>query len=305
MADNIAIPVIAGLAVGIGMIVTFAYVSASIVMRESNFEPEGMAFQVDEMAFNIPADIDKVKVYIFPRDTHANVTVDDLDWELGITARITFAYGYFDGIGASKLGIYDMNGKTIVPNGTDFYISPDLKKSDGSSVNVEEIDDQHKFGINVMVGDILLNPRGIGQVAELVPAITFVVAERDIADVDAKLELIGDIINQPKLVKVAIPEGASIASSGITYDPQVIKVIIGYNNTVRWVNKDSTYHFIEADDETDLDFYGKTTYADPNANRRNLMSTEDSYVYTFTKAGEIGYHGMPHLRGTVIVLAAK
>jgi plastocyanin len=70
---------------------------------------------------------------------------------------------------------------------------------------------------------------------------------------------------------------------------------------VRWVNYDSTYHYIEADNDTDLNFYRETTYANPEANRRNLMDTGDSFLYTFTTPGEIGYHGKPHLRGTVIV----
>ncbi|MEW6604522.1 MAG: DUF6438 domain-containing protein [Thermoproteota archaeon] len=260
-----------------------------------------IVFQFDETAIQ-PPDIDKLKVYIFPRDPNRNISADDLDWELGVIAGVNLAYGYYDGFGASKLGIYDRDGKIIVPNGTDFYISPDLKKSDGSPMKVEDIDDQHKFGSDVMVGDIPLKPKGVGQISELVPAITFVVAEPDIRDTDSKIELIRDSINEPKLVKVVIPEGASVANSGKTYDPPAIKVVIGYNNTVRWVNNDTVDHFIEADDNTDPDFYRKTTYADPNARLGDVISTGESFIYTFTKAGEIGYHGKPWMRGTVIVL---
>jgi len=305
MGNGVLIPVAAGLTVGAAFVIMFAFVSSSLIMRdEAASAGKNIVFQFNYTAPQFP-DYDRVKVYIFPRDMDGHVTADDLGWELGLKAGITLAYGYGDGFGASKLGIYNMNGTIVVPNGTDFYISPDLEKSEGRLLEVEDIHEQQKFGNGIQIGNIMLNPKGIGQIVELVPAITFVVAEQDIADADFKIELIRDSINEPKLVKVPIPEGASIASSGRTYDPQIIKVIIGYNNTVRWVNEDSTYHFIEADDNTDLDFYRKTTYANPDANRRNLMSTGESFVYTFTEAGEIGYHGMPHLRGTVIVLPAR
>lgn len=57
-----------------------------------------------------------------------------------------------------------------------------------------------------------------------------------------------------------------------------------------------------SDNDTDLKFYRETTYANPEVSRRNLMDTGDSFLYTFTTPGEIGYHGKPWLRGTVIVL---
>lgn len=302
MGNDVLIPVIAGLTIGAAFVIMFAVVSSSLTMNgEADFTDRVIALQFDDTEPQFPA-YDRVKVYIFPRDRDVQVNADDLEWELGLKSGIVLAYGYGDGFGASKLGIYKTNGTLVVPNGTDFYISPDLKKSDGSLLVVEDIHEQQVFGNGIETGDIMLNPKGVGQIGELVPAITLVVAEQDIADADSKIEQIRDSIEDPKLVKITIPEGASIASSGRTYDPQTIKVIIGYNNTVRWVNDDSTYHIIEADDNTDLDFYRKTTYANPDAARRNTMTTGESFVYTFTKTGEIGYHGMPYLRGTVIVL---
>ncbi len=300
LADEMTtIAVIAGLAIGVGFIILLASVLSTHSPREeSNFEPDGIVLQFNDTASFAP-DVDKVKVYIFPTNMERSMTANDLDWELGITAGVTFAYAYGDGFGASKLGIYDMNGKIIVPNGTDFYISPDLRKPDGSPMEVEDLDDQQKFGNSVMVGDILLKPKGMGQIKEVISAITFVVAEPDIQEVDAKLDLVRASINEPKLVKVVIPEGVS---SGGTFEPQVIKVIVGYNNTVRWVNEDNTAHFIEADNDTDLDFYRKTTYANSDANRVDLLEPGDSFIYTFTKLREIGYHGKPWMRGSVIVL---
>lgn len=295
-------PVAAGLATGIAfMIILASVLSSSLLNVEPDTEPKNIVLEFDEASL-IPQYPDGAKVYIFPWDMNGNMTIDDLDWELGIISGVQFAYGQGDHFGVSKLGIYDVNGTIIVPNATEFYTSPDLKKSDGSTVTVEDMYERQKFGNGIQIGEIMLEPKGIGQIVELVPAITFVVAEPDTEKVDANIDLVRSSIEDPKLVKVSIPEGASLEDSGKTYDPKVIKVIIGYNNTVRWVNNDSTYHYIEADDDTDLDFYRKTTYANSDASRRNLMHTSDSFVFTFTTAGEIAYHGMPHLRGTVIVL---
>jgi plastocyanin len=294
------LPVIVGLAIGIGFIVLLAGILGHTLREEPSIEGTALVLEFDDASFNVPYP-DRTKVYIFSRDNNNNMTIDELDWELGVIAGVQFAYGHGDHFGASKLGVYDVNGTIVVPNATEVYISPDLKRSDGRSVGIEDIHEQQKFGNGVQIGDIMLIPEGLAQIVEFVPAITFVVIEPDIADVDANLELVRASIDEPKLVKVSIPEGAGLPNSGRTYDPQVIKVVLGYNNTVRWVNNDSTYHYIEADNDTDLNFYRETTYANPEANRRNLMDTGDSFLYTFTKAGEIAYHGKPWLRGTVIV----
>ena len=99
------------------------------------------------------------------------------------------------------------------------------------------------------------------------------------------------------LTLVTIPEAANLEDSGKTFEPQVIKVIIGLNNTVRWINQDNTLHWIEADNQSDPAFYNATS--DEN---RKLMAPNESFDYTFTRAGEFGYHGKPHLRGTVVVV---
>jgi plastocyanin len=97
---------------------------------------------------------------------------------------------------------------------------------------------------------------------------------------------------------VTIPEGASLASSDKTFEPQIVKVVIGINNTVRWVNEDNTFHRIEPDDYKDPGFVAVTTPPDDDA---NLIPPGEYIEYTFTKAGEYRYHGQPHLRGSVIV----
>lgn len=94
---------------------------------------------------------------------------------------------------------------------------------------------------------------------------------------------------------VVIPEGYNMPSSGKTYEPQVITVMIGVNNTVRWVNQDVTSNWIEAGSYDDPDFALETMDI-------KLIPPGGSFEYTFEKAGEFGYYGKPHQQGTVIVL---
>ena len=102
---------------------------------------------------------------------------------------------------------------------------------------------------------------------------------------------------------VVIPEGASLESNPPFLVPDVIKVKIGVNNTVRWVSEDTVPHGLNSD----------TGYVDPLTGiafgtRQSLeggfLMQGNSYEFTFREAGEFGYHGEPHpwMRGTVIVL---
>lgn len=95
---------------------------------------------------------------------------------------------------------------------------------------------------------------------------------------------------------IIIPRGASLESSGVTFEPQVTVVTIGYNNTIRWVNNDDVPHFIEADNMTDPDFY------DATAKDANFIQPGQGFTFTFDKPGEFHYHGKPWLSGKVIVL---
>jgi len=105
---------------------------------------------------------------------------------------------------------------------------------------------------------------------------------------------------------VTIVEGASLATSDKTFEPKIIKVIIGVNNTVRWVNQDVTFNTIIADNMSDQEFW-KATNPDESSNVDQLLSPGETFEYTFTKPGQFGYHGEPHphMRGTVIVLSGS
>lgn len=88
------------------------------------------------------------------------------------------------------------------------------------------------------------------------------------------------------------------ADTTLRFEPQVLTVLSGVNNTVRWINESDTPALIAADNEQgDPAFYHATE------NFVTIMP-HHSYEYTFTGLGKIGYHGRPSERGSVIVLHA-
>lgn len=104
---------------------------------------------------------------------------------------------------------------------------------------------------------------------------------------------------------VVIPDGASLESNPPFLVPEVIKVKIGVNNTVRWVSEDTVPHGLFSD----------TGYVDPISGPLDSMAQQEqlpggfiregqTFEFTFTEPGEYGYHGEPHpwMQGTVIVL---
>ena len=118
-------------------------------------------------------------------------------------------------------------------------------------------------------------------------------------------------IRQPKITIVTIPENASFP--GNNFEPSILKVIIGINNTVNWVNRDAIESSVVADDKSDPDFYNVanadcklvngTDEGCVTENKENFLMPGKSFQYTFTKAGVFGYHSVPHpqMKGTVIV----
>jgi plastocyanin len=112
---------------------------------------------------------------------------------------------------------------------------------------------------------------------------------------------------QPSTVStVIIPEGASLQNSSKHFEPSVIKVVIGQNNTVRWVNHDSVMSSVVADDSNHGSAFYDATQIEDNAEMltNNFLLPNKSFEFTFTEAGEYGYHSVPHpwMTGTVIVV---
>jgi plastocyanin len=109
------------------------------------------------------------------------------------------------------------------------------------------------------------------------------------------------------IVTVIIPEGAVLQSSlHNNFEPGTIKVVIGQNNTVRWVNHDVVMSSVVADYSSFGSAFYDATHNEDNAAMftKNFLLPNKSFEFTFTKAGEYGYHSVPHpwMHGTVIVV---
>jgi hypothetical protein len=138
--------------------------------------------------------IDRVKVYIFPRNTSIEHDADQIGSRLEKEIGIRLAAFYGVNTGAPRAGIYDLNGNIIVPNGVEFYIHPDVKKSDGSVLTVAEINPNQSLGNGAIVGDIGIEPVQPNQESQSIPAIWIVVARPDIQHADANLYSINRIV---------------------------------------------------------------------------------------------------------------
>lgn len=96
---------------------------------------------------------------------------------------------------------------------------------------------------------------------------------------------------------VLIPPGSENPSTHNTYSPNVVTVVIGVNNTIRWVSQsDSAVNIIVPDMPLQQD--GKSFGSD-------VIKPDGSYQFTFTEPGTFGYHGEPHpwQKGIVAVLS--
>ena len=128
------------------------------------------------------------------------------------------------------------------------------------------------------------------------------------------------IINVPDVTLVTIPEGASSPlSDHNNFEPAVIKVVLGLNNTVRWINEDLVPSSVVADDESDPEFAKVTAFPDDSYHQSTPIPQWDvipsniflkkgqTFQFTFTKPGEFGYHSVPHphKHANVIVLPAS
>jgi len=100
-------------------------------------------------------------------------------------------------------------------------------------------------------------------------------------------------------VKIIIPTGINL-NHALNFQPSTITLVIGVNNTVTWVNQDTTDHTA-------------TFTSGPSGAQLSSVSINDippgtsGGPITFTVAGTYQYHCQFHpgwMRGTVIVKAA-
>ena len=108
-----------------------------------------------------------------------------------------------------------------------------------------------------------------------------------------------DIIHPPQAVTVIIPAGAEQLDNELNFMPTEIRVILGVNNTVVWVNENSTPDRLVAEDEKTQGGFGKT---------KNLIPPSGgTFAFTFTDVGVFKYFSdiNPWLTGSVVVRNAE
>lgn len=99
------------------------------------------------------------------------------------------------------------------------------------------------------------------------------------------------------IATVTIPPGFGNPSSDKTYEPVSIKVVVGVNNTVHWMNKADAVTTIISDGFKESNSAGEIFGG-------GTMRPTDIYEFTFTKPGKYGYHGEPQAwqKGSITVL---
>jgi plastocyanin len=108
-----------------------------------------------------------------------------------------------------------------------------------------------------------------------------------------------------RIAIVTIPANNTSEGGCDCFDPKIIKVAIGANNTVRWVNEDSLPYTIASDtdykDPTTGIAFGTEARSDQEGGQ--FIMPGKYYEFTFREPGSFGYHSIPHpeLKGQVIV----
>lgn len=97
---------------------------------------------------------------------------------------------------------------------------------------------------------------------------------------------------------VQIPSGTG-TNQALNFSPQAITVVIGVNNTITWLNDDSTFHTITFTSAPSG--VSPSSLTDPS----NLLAG-GSYSVTLTTPGTYQYHCTIHswMRGTITVVQA-
>lgn len=108
--------------------------------------------------------------------------------------------------------------------------------------------------------------------------------------------LYGINANKTNYATILIPPGSENPSANKTYSPDVATVVLGVNNTVRWVSQSETANTIVPD--MPLIQNGKSFGS------YYVIKPGGSYQFTFTELGTFAYHTEPHpwMKGKIIVL---
>jgi len=119
-------------------------------------------------------------------------------------------------------------------------------------------------------------------------------------EVNAKPQLLEEVLNPPESVKVSIIEGSALQSQQRNFEPKEIRGTLGISNKIVWTNVDTTAHTVTTDTQYSDQISGPFNSVDSTG----LILPQKTYEYTFTKDGEYPYHCEPHpwMTGKVIIV---
>ena len=97
-----------------------------------------------------------------------------------------------------------------------------------------------------------------------------------------------EISDDDKVVDVLIPKGIS-SSEELDVDPSIVTVVIGKNNTIRWINQDDS---------------PSTLFNEEQSWTTGIIEPGESAILTFNEPGVYAYHGYYHSwkTGMIVVL---
>ena len=95
---------------------------------------------------------ERMKVYIFP--SHERYFEEPVDLLKDLQSVVYFELADNEQFGASKAGIYNYENYLVIPNGVEFYIDPQFRKPDNSSVTVQDLHIDSGFGNSLSIGSI-------------------------------------------------------------------------------------------------------------------------------------------------------
>jgi len=89
-------------------------------------------------------------------------------------------------------------------------------------------------------------------------------------------------------VVIVMPRAVSHMPYGMNFYPSAVRVVLGVNSTVRWINLDDHMHTVTS---SDWSFHS------------GELNLYDSFTYSFRSPGEYVYFCLPHpwMQGVVVV----
>ena len=96
---------------------------------------------------------------------------------------------------------------------------------------------------------------------------------------------------------IQIASGTGASNGALNFSPQSIKVVVGVNNTISWVNNDNTEHTITFTSAPS----GVSTSSISDSNN---LTPGNTYTVTLTTPGTYQFHCQFHsfMQGTITVL---